>query len=339
MELEEFRKFISNTHQVGGIETSVLENGVGKGNKIAWVNTGSGLRFKVNFDRGLDIADAFFNEHSLTWLAHAGVPAPQTLSEIGLNWLKTFGGGLITTCGLQHVGGPESDEKESRGLHGNFSNLPAEIESIVQADPLAGKFEMKIVGLIKESKIFGNSLELRRTITCKLGQSEINISDQITNKGNTPAPVMVLYHINLGYPLAGPGAEIFWEGTWKPRFDSPQIFKAGNNFKACQEPLAAHAGNGEEVAFIDSETDANGYVSCGIKNTKLGLKFNLSFLKSQLPRLTNWQHWGEREYVTALEPGTNWPIGQNQARTDHELTILEPLESKTFELKINITRA
>ena len=45
---------VSNHTQLGGIETSVLDNGLGKGTRIAWVNTGSGLRYKVVIDRALD---------------------------------------------------------------------------------------------------------------------------------------------------------------------------------------------------------------------------------------------------------------------------------------------
>ena len=65
-----------NPAQVGGIETSVMDDGLGKGVRIAWVNTGAGLRYKVMIDRGLDIADAFFNAWSLTWLSYGGICAP-----------------------------------------------------------------------------------------------------------------------------------------------------------------------------------------------------------------------------------------------------------------------
>src|SRR3954471_5634587 len=125
---------ISHHSQLGGIETSVLDNGAGRGTRIAWINTGTGLRFKVVIDRAMDIADAFFNQYSLAWLSHKGVTSPQPFSNTGADWLKTFSGGLLMTCGLSHVGGPEADEYGQRGLHGEISNLPAEIESIVQPD-------------------------------------------------------------------------------------------------------------------------------------------------------------------------------------------------------------
>ena len=53
---------VSNVAQVGGIETSVLDNGLGRGVRIAWINTGSGLRCKVVIDRAMDIADTFYNQ-------------------------------------------------------------------------------------------------------------------------------------------------------------------------------------------------------------------------------------------------------------------------------------
>ncbi len=56
---------VSNHSQLGGIETSVIDNGLGTGTRIAWINTGGGLRFKVVPDRGMDIVDAFFNEPGL----------------------------------------------------------------------------------------------------------------------------------------------------------------------------------------------------------------------------------------------------------------------------------
>src|SRR5690606_7440856 len=125
----------------------------------------------VVIDRGMDIADAFYNEHSLTWLSHGGIKSPEPFSNKGIDWIRTFGGGLMTTCGLSHTGGPEKDAYGERGLHGNFSNSSAEIASIIQPDPGSGKMEMSITGIIRESQVFGPALELRRTISGVIGQA------------------------------------------------------------------------------------------------------------------------------------------------------------------------
>ena len=325
---------ISNYQQLGGIETSCLDNGPGKGVRIAWFNTGSGLRYKVVIDRGMDIADAFFNACSLAWISHAGVVAPQPFSNKGIDWLRTFAGGLLTTCGLSHIGVPESEENVSRGLHGNYSNIPAEIISVQQPDPINGKLEMSITGIIRETTTFGPSLELKRTISGKLGQATINIHDEVTNIGNTPAPHMLLYHINCGYPLIDEETVVVWQGKWQ----SPgnRIFNPSNDFKKCPAPMDEHAGSGEDVAFITPKSDPDGNCICGFVNQHLGIGLSIKFNNNQLPWLINWQHWGKGEYVTALEPATNPPIGQGQARKEGKLIYLATKEKREYNLEITV---
>jgi galactose mutarotase-like enzyme len=328
---------ICNHAQLGGIETSVLENGLGRGTRIAWINTGMGLRYKVVIDRAMDIADAFYNQHSLAWLSHGGIIPPNRFSDKGIDWIRNFGGGLLTTCGLCHVGGPEKDENGERGLHGLISNTPAEIVSIVQPDPFIGNLEMSITGIIKQTQIFGPILELRRTISGTLGQAAIKIHDEVLNRGNTPVPHMLLYHCNLGWPLIDEGTKILWEGTWQPREgDETVIFKEGNDFRKCSPPLESHSGSGEEAAFIDIKADSLGLCICGVYNPELGLALAFRFQKKQLPWLTNWQHWGKGEYVMGLEPGTNPPIGQAKTREEGNLIYLAPGESRRYNLEIEV---
>jgi hypothetical protein len=329
---------VSNHLQLGGIETSVLDNGAGRGTRIAWINTGTGLRFKVVIDRAMDIADAFYNEHSLAWLSHGGVTYPQPFSNQGIDWLSTFGGGLLTTCGLSHVGGPESDAYGDRGLHGQISNLPAEVVSIIQPDPRAGNLEMSITGIIRETKPFGPSLELKRTISATLGEAFIRIRDEVINKANTPAPHMLLYHFNFGYPLIDQGTDLLWKGKWFPRNgeENARIFKEGNDFKKCPGPIDDHLGSGEEVVLVDTEADIFGNTTCGIHNSRLGLAVAMRFKKAQLPWFANWQHWGKGEYVTGLEPSTHPLSGQAKAREDGSLIFIAPGESRIYELELEV---
>lgn len=334
---ENWKDKISNHAQLGGIETAVMDNGAARGTRIAWVNTGAGLRYKVVLDRAMDIADAFYNQHSLAWLSHVGV-THKSSPDRGIDWLNTFGGGLVTTCGLNHVGGPETDDYGERGLHGPISSLPAEIESIIQPDPLTGRMEMSITGRIKQSRPLGNQLELKRTISGVIGQASIRIHDEVINRGNTPAPHMLLYHCNFGWPLVDEGTEIVWAGDWtSPGTDTDdKIFRKGNNFHLCPKPLKAHEGVGEEVAFIKVTPDSDGNCICGLHNRQIAVAVVLKYKKEQLPWLTNWQHWGKGEYVTGLEPGTNPPIGQAKARQQETLIFLAPGESREYDLEFEV---
>lgn len=329
---------LSNPQQIGGIETSILDNGPGRGVRIAWVNTGTGLRYKLVMDRGMDILDAFFNENSLAWISHAGLTAPQPFSNQGIDWLRTFGGGLLTTCGLSNAGPPNTDEGGSRGLHGNYSNTPAELVSIKQPDIFSGDLSFEIVAKVRETTTFGPSLEMLRKVSGVLGFPEIRIQDKVTNLGNSPAPHMLLYHINCGWPLVDEGTRIVWQGEKKPKpTDANNTeFNRKYEFTQCAAPMEEHAGFGEDVAFIDPKADSPDQVACGYMNDILGIGLKISFSKIQLPWLINWQHWGKNEYVTALEPATHPPIGQANARENGTLIFLEPGQSRSYDLKMEV---
>ncbi len=328
---------ICNPAQIGGIETSVLDNGPGKSVRVAWVNTGSGLRYKVVLDRAMDIADAFYNQHSLAWLSHAGVTAPRPDANRGLEWLYTFGGGLMATCGLTHIGGPETDGDEERGLHGRIGNMPATVESVVQPEPRTGKLEMSITGVVKQTRLFGTNLELRRTISSTLGEPTIRVHDVVTNWGSTPVPHMMLYHCNFGWPIVDEGAELVWKGTCQSlgRDMDDELFNEKHDYRKCQPPLRIHKTR-EAVGIVDVKPDRKGICTVGIYNRKLKMAVAMKYHKEQLPVLTNWQHWGFGDYVCGIEPGTNPPTGQIQARKQRKLIKLGPGKSRTYDLELSV---
>jgi hypothetical protein len=61
----------------------------------------------------------------LAWVSPTGVVAPHFRELQGEGWLRSFGGGLLVTCGLQNVGEPSERGGEELGLHGRISNTPA----------------------------------------------------------------------------------------------------------------------------------------------------------------------------------------------------------------------
>ena len=82
-----------------------------------------------------DIDRAFFNQHSLAFLSHKGTTAPTRGLDRGLDWLKGFGGGLLTSCGPFNICTTCRDNNEELGLHGPHSNTAATLESVQQPDP------------------------------------------------------------------------------------------------------------------------------------------------------------------------------------------------------------
>mgnify|MGYP000911675784 FL=1 len=324
---------LSTFSQIGGIEVSVLDNGHGRGLRIANFITGSGLNFKVVLDRAMDISNAYYKGYSLAWISHKGITSNDISSS---NWLGKFGGGLMTTCGLTHIGATEEDQYGKRELHDTISFIPAEVESVIQPNLYTKSLGMSITGKMTQSTVFGPSLELKRTISAELGKAKIRIHDTIRNMGNQPVPHMLLYHINLGWPLIDENTQLRWQGKWKWRDHNNEKINARNDPKICMMPIDSHQGSGESVVFIYPESDENGLCYCEAYNTTLEFGLRITFKKDQLPWLCNWQHWGKNEYVIGLEPGTNPPIGQSAARKEGSLIWIQQHKTREYIIDFEI---
>src|SRR5215207_122913 len=98
------------------------ESTLPNGTRIIEAYNSSGLTFILLPDRGMDIWTAHYNGMPLTWIA-PGSPHPP---DYGKGWMSLFNGGLLTTCGLTHVGPAE----DGRDIHGNFSRQRAQITQI-----------------------------------------------------------------------------------------------------------------------------------------------------------------------------------------------------------------
>lgn len=338
-----------NVHQSGGIRTGTLDApGAGGGTpvRVAFMDTGAGLRFTVALDRGGDIVDASYNRFGLAWLSAAGLLPPSHAYHTGIEWLQGWAGGLVTTCGPHYMGGPREEDGVKTSLHGRYSSQPAMIETLCNPDPHRGTHDMELGLIVRDARMFGPVFEVRRRIRCTLGRPEITIEDEVTNRGDTRVAHHWLYHCNLGYPLLDRGARFIYRGRaehWivppPPGRDivQPISTRAMNGLKRVPDPLAGHAGAGERGLIVDTGSGRDGRCRVGLVNDRLKLAVEISYPKKALPRMANWQHYGPRGcYVTALEPFSGSLLGK--ARDKHPLAgqFLGPGESRRYELKIRV---
>src|SRR2546423_6762885 len=259
-------KFI-HPAQVGGIESYVIDDGPARGVRALCVNTGGGLRYRVLVDRGMDIDQAFFNQHSLSFLTHKGVTPPTRGLDRGLDWLKGFPGGLLTSCGPFNVGAPGRDGNEELGLHGPHSNSGASLESVIQPDPRTGQAEMSIIGTIRYGSFYNPCVELRRTIRSALGSNSIDITDEFYNAGNEDVPHAWLLHINFGYPLVDAGTELCFDSARVEPTDAPESqarFRAGVDYKRVPDPQEGHRGPNSAVAHLYPRAERSGQTAVAI---------------------------------------------------------------------------
>ena len=100
MKRDEIQKYTGNQAQIGGTRHYVLSDGWGKGLRAIDINSGNGLHYTIMPDRGMDISLASFKGNNLVFLTPNGETHPSFFEPEDLGWLRTFTGGLLTTCGL-----------------------------------------------------------------------------------------------------------------------------------------------------------------------------------------------------------------------------------------------
>lgn len=338
-----------NPLQLGGIRTGMLDApgaGGGRAVRVALFDTGSGLRFTVALDRGGDIVDASFNQFALAYLTPNGLVPPDHGYHTGVEWLRGWAGGLVTTCGPEYMGGPREVDGVMTSLHGRHSGQSAQLELLRNPDPHHGRHEMELGLRMCDSRMFGPVLEVRRAIRCTLGVPEIRIGDTVTNRGDTRVAHHWLYHCNLGWPLLGQGARFVYRGRaeyWvvppPPGQDilQPLSAVAMNRLKRVPDSLREHAGMAERGLIVETEADRDGWCRVGLVNDRIKLALEISYPKKALPRMANWQHYGPRGcYVSGLEPFSGSLLGR--ARDGHRLAeqFLEPGAAKSYHLKIRV---
>ena len=328
---------VGRLEQVAGIEPFVFDDGPARGVRALRLRTGSSLSLDVLCDRGMDLGAAEYRGVPLAWASRTGVVAPHFRELEGEGWLRSFGGGLLVTCGLQNVGEPSERGGEELGLHGRISNTPAallarEVRWEGENCLLQARAE------VRESKVFGADLVLTRTISARIGEPRVRIEDTVRNEGYRPEPLMLLYHINLGWPLLDETAHLVGPGhAGEP--PEPRDTEAHVGLKDWDSFASPTPGFHERVFYHRPRADTEGWAEARLENPSLegGLALSVRFRPEQLPQFVQWTMTGEGTYVVGLEPATCRVGGYQREEAEGRVIHLAPGESRRFRLQIEIS--
>ncbi|KPK47860.1 MAG: hypothetical protein AMK72_07815 [Planctomycetes bacterium SM23_25] len=323
---------VGRMDQVAGARPFVFDEGPARGMRGIDVWTGSGLTFTVLPDRCLDIGSARLAGRPFGWESSTGPVAPERFDPEGFRWLRSFGGGLLTTCGLRHFGAPDCEDGERWGLHGRASHLSAEqvgVESAWDGDV----YRIRIRGRVREAEVFKPTLVLERTIATALGSRTIEIADRITNAGYAPSAAMLLYHVNLGWPLVSETSRLLVNvESIRPVTD--RAAAAQDRHAEFQPPTE---GFEEEVYQIVPKAGGDGLARAAIVNPALdgGFGVSVAWTLDTLPQMAEWKMMGQGTYVVGVEP-MNCPFPPREAlRKKGLMPELEPGQS--FETAVTIS--
>lgn len=320
--VNQLRRRVGNMDQVAGVRTVQLDDGNERPTRAAVLRTGGGLEVTVLLDRCLDIASASYQGKAMGWRSTSGDVAPAYYEAAGLRWLRSYFGGLVTTCGLMNVGVPGPDSANlGNGLHGRINNIPARNVKVVQE--WRGKdYVLSVTGTMRETVLFGENLTLTRTVSTKLGEKRFWIDDTIVNEGFRSTRHMLLYHCNVGWPALDAGSKLITPS----RYVAPRDAAAADGkerWNTMDPPTRNYA---EKVYYHDMVPARDGTVTVALAND--GFKGNqgfgvyLRYNKKALPRFTQWKMMGEQDYVLGLEPCN---CGVEGREVDERLGLLHAL--------------
>ena len=335
---------VGHLQQLGGTRLVTLQDGVERGVRVVEFRTAAGLDFGVLVDRAMDIAWCRYNGRSISWLSPVGLIGPWYREPEGLGFLRTFQGGLLVTCGLDHVLGPAEDPRDTYGypgrtsarygLHGRVSNTPALLRRYGEVRR-GEDWELEAVGEVVQAGALAENLVLTRRLSTSLRGRSIVWDDEVENRGHQSAPHMLLYHVNLGAPLLDPSCELA-APIQEVVSRTPSATGGPDEHLRFTNPTPDFV---EQVFEHRMEAGADGRVRVALLNradpaSPWGVV--LDYDATTLPHFLQWRHFASGTYALGLEPSTTGLIGRALTRAQGELTMLEPGERLAYRTELSI---
>ena len=146
---------------------------------------------------------------------------------------------------------------------------------------------------------------------------------------------MILYHINVGFPLLGPDAELV----------APTVRVTPGDINPADDQEGPYAfpepREGYPNTVFDHETvaDENGLVHAALINQNLEsgpLGVRISYRQAELPHLNEWKMLGPGEYVLGVEPASAAFGGRESAREAGTMKYLEAGESVRYLVEVGV---
>ncbi len=322
--------YFGDCSSVAGVRRYSLSEGKSKGCNIIEITTGSGLIFEINETRGMDLGRCSYKSVPIAYQGYNKEVHSSYYETFADGWLRSFGGGLLVSCGLKSIGTPEEDKNEDLPLHGRISNIPAERVNIEEYWK-DGNLYFKISGKVRESKALNYNLELKRTILVKAGTNKIIIDDVVENLGFSEEEFMLLYHFNIGHPILDKAAQLLTHS----KEVLPRDKDAENQSEAYDSYLQP-TKDYKDIVYYHNLEDDNDICTVAIINEEINMGITLKFNKSELDCFTQWKFTGLGNYVAGIEPGNARVNGRSVERKEGRLKTIKENEEKYFHMEIDI---
>ncbi len=314
--------YIGNPAQLFTLRRVTMTEGRAKGTDILEVCTAGGLSVDILPDAGLDIGQARFRGINMSWMSKNGYDSPAVILPYETEFLNTFPGGLLYTCGLRSAGPANRDKDEWHPLHGRYHSLAANhVCAEVDGD------EIVVKGTVRETALFGHALEVKRVIRIPMFGSSITVEDTLTNVTPKDEEIMQIYHCNFGYPLLSEKTVLILPED-RETIPRTEFAKTGLG-RECgfDKPID---GEEERVFFQKMRKDFR----AELRNPDLGIRMVMTWSGNTLPILSQWRSMASGDYVLGLEPTNCYIMGRSAERENGTLPVLKAFTSEKHTVKI-----
>jgi len=328
---KELLRRTGNISQVAYVCPALYTGGKANGTKAYEVSNGTGLDFSVLESKCLDIASMKYRGVNLNYMFKAGITAPDLADMHGTEFTRCINGGMLYTCGLHNVGSPCEDNGVTEVFHGNLKTTPADNVSI-STEWEGDDYILRLSGEVRQAAIYNENLVLKRTITAKAGSKSVKIKDIVENQGFTEQGMMLLYHVNSGFPLLDEGSRLIIPSkNIKARDDISA--KGINEYSNITAPID---GFTEHVFFHEVACDDSGFSGAAVINDSLGIGLYIRYNTANLPRLVQWKSMVSGDYALGIMPSTGYVSGRAYEKQNGKLKMIAPFEKLEFGLEIGV---
>lgn len=317
-------RYVGNSEQLYGVRRIQLQDGPAKGSDIFEVHTAAGLQADILIDSGLDIGQVRYQGTNVSFISKNGYDSPIRYSSHGSEFLHSFPGGMLYTCGLRNTGAACFDQEESHPMHGRYHSYPAMYPSASIQDN-----NIIITGEIRETSLFGPVLSLYRKISIPVDSSSLSIEDTLTNLTPTTEGYLLLYHFNFGYPFFSEDTLL----TLPPQTNTTARTAFAQEILGSETRFEPPVDGQEERVYFHHTKNAEAI----LQNPSLGLKASLCWDTDMLPILIQWRSMASGDYALGLEPSNSLIRGREEERRNGCLPFIEGFCSKTIGLQLNFS--
>lgn len=315
----------------GFVRARVLHGGTAEGVKCVEISNGL-VTLAVLPTRGMSIWKGTCGELPLEWRSPVPRPVHPAFVNLhdrnGLGWLHGFNE-LFVRCGLGYNGPPGVVDGTPITLHGRIANLPAHHVSVSYNSD--GPGTLTLMGVVDETSMFGPGYRLTSTIVIERNQPRVRLIDTIENIGGVPAPLSLLYHINIGRPFLSPagGNVVAFEEM------APRDARSAAGVATHDVYRAPEAGWAEEAFYYRPVADEEGWSAALLHNEAQTAGFLVRYQTATLPWFVVWKNTqSDREgYVTGLEPAVNFPNFHTFEKDQGRLPVLQPGDRYQTEME------